>query len=151
MRISIEASFILRCDVSRLVHESNIPCRGRGYYRRLLTLRIDEVESDTSLAYACRFAAIHAIWQCLVAFEMTLSAGKTSRAHTSRLVGSAFCDRLSVTIGDRHGVDTAGAKPVRIMLLDTQVFSWIYERTPLPSGRRLLSIARSQGFRCGPS
>ena len=81
-------SSVLVCDLARFIQELHSPVFGaiqRYYVRRAVTPGIDEVELDSSFAFAITFATILTMGPCFVAFQVTFAAGKAARPHTFRL------------------------------------------------------------------
>lgn len=104
--ILLLASNILRGYFARLVHEAQTPVVGRGQHRRLLALRVDEVESHASFAFSGRLAAVEANRHSLITLQVPLTAGKTTRSDSLGFAcgggDASACRRLSLSIFCSH-------------------------------------------------
>lgn len=84
----MHASGVFVCNLPRLVQELDLPVFGSMEShdaRRSFTPGIDKVQLDSPLAFAIAFATILTVRPRLVAFQMTLATGQTTRPHTFRL------------------------------------------------------------------
>ena len=86
------ASGVFVCDFARFIHELHSPVLGAikcHYLRWTVTPGIDEIELDSSFAFAITLATVLTMRPCFVALQMALAAGKAARPHTLRLAALA--------------------------------------------------------------
>ena len=82
------ASSVFVCDFARFIQEFHSPVLGaiqRYYLRWAVTPGIDEIELDSSFAFAITFSTVLTMRPCFVALQVALTAGKAARSHTLRL------------------------------------------------------------------
>lgn len=100
----MHASCVFVCDLPRFIQELDPPvfcALQRDNVGRLVTPGINEVELDPSLALATALATVLAVRPCLVAFQMTLSAGQAARPHA---LGLAAALAIVVAVASVHQI-----------------------------------------------
>jgi len=84
----MSASSVFICDFARFVQKLHSPVLGakqRYYLWWAVTPSIDEIELDSSFAFAITFAAVLTMRPCFVALQVAFATGKAARSHTLRL------------------------------------------------------------------
>jgi hypothetical protein len=84
------ASSVFVCDFARFVQKLHFPVLGaiqRYYLRWAVTPSIDEIELDSSFAFAITLATVLTMRPCFVALQVAFATGKAARSHTLWLAG----------------------------------------------------------------
>jgi hypothetical protein len=112
-KIHMSSSSVFVRDLSRFVQKLHSPVFGakqRYYMWRLIAPSIDEIELDSSFAFAITLATILTMGPCFVAFQVTFATGETSCPHTLRLAAFttvvAIAGVHQISLGIRFGSDS---------------------------------------------
>jgi hypothetical protein len=82
------ASSVFVCNFARFVQKLHSPVLGakqRYYLRWAVTPSIDEIELDSSFAFAITFATVLTMRPCLVALQVAFTTSEAACSHTLRL------------------------------------------------------------------
>ena len=82
------ASSVFVCDFARFVQKLHSPVFGaiqRYYLRRAVAPGIDEIELDSSFAFAITLATVLTMRPCFVALQVAFATGKAACPYTFRL------------------------------------------------------------------
>lgn len=107
------ASSVFVCDIARFIQKLHSPVLGAiqcYYLRRAVAPGIDEIELDSSFAFAITLATVLTMRPCFVALQVAFATGNAACPHTLRLAALttvvAIAGMHQISRGIRFGSDS---------------------------------------------